>query len=255
LDRFAFHDPVAILAAVVSVMIMGIAKGGLSGAGVLGVPVMALVISPVQAAGIFLPILLVSDAVSVWTWWRSWDLRTLGLMLPGAILGIGIGWATAAFVSDDAVRLIVGVIAVAFVLRWSFQSKARRLEARQHHAGRASFWGMVSGYTSMVAHAGAPPYQVYAMPLQMDPRTYTGTNVAFFAAVNAVKIIPYFMLGQFDTANLLTSAVLAPIAIVFTLLGARIIRRMRAETFYPLTYALVLLVGAKLIWDGTAALL
>ena len=246
-----FQDPLAIAAALVSAMIIGLAKGGLSGVGVLAVPVMSLVISPVQAAGIILPILLASDAVSVWTWWKTWDWATFRMMmLPGALLGVALGWATAAFVSDDAVRLVVGTIAIAFVLRWLTQGSAARDRIVPPHHGRASFWGGLAGYTSFIAHAGGPPYQVYTMPLKMDPRTYTGTNVAFFTTVNVLKVIPYFALGQFDTTNLATSAWLTPVAIVFTLVGAWIIRRMRAEVFYPVTYGLVALVGCKLIWDG-----
>lgn len=253
--NFAFHDPMAIAAALLSAAIIGLAKGGLTGLGVLAVPVMALVISPVQAAGITLPILIASDAISVWAWWKTWDLRTFALLMPGAVAGIALGWATAALVSDDVVRLIVGVIAVVFAMRWFLQSKARRDEARPHNAVKATFWGGLTGYTSFVAHAGGPPYQVYTMPLQMDPRTYTGTNVLSFTTINAVKVIPYFMLGQFATENLFSSAVLIPVAAAFTFVGAWLIHRMRTEVFYPLTYALVLLVGAKLIWDGVFGLL
>lgn len=254
MDAFAFHDPLAIAAAVLSAAIIGIAKGGLTGVGVLAVPVMALVISPVQAAAITLPILIISDFVAVTTWWKTWDMKTFRLMMPGAVAGIALGWATAHYVSDDAVRLIVGVIAIAFVLRWLTQSRARRAEKRPHDAAKASFWGALTGYTSFVAHAGGPPYQVYTMPLNLDPRTYTGTNVLTFTVINLVKVIPYFMLGQFAADNLTSSALLIPVAVAFTFVGAWIIRRMRAEVFYPVTYALVAMVGLKLVWDGLTGL-
>ena len=249
-DSFAFTDPWAITAALVAVAIMGLAKGGLGGVGILAVPVMALTIPPMQAAAIALPLLLVSDCISLWTWWGTWDRRTLRLMLPGAMVGIGVGWLTAAVVSDEAVRLIVGGIAVAFVLRWWTQSAAKRATRETQHAGRAGFWGALAGYTSFVAHAGGPPYQVYAMPLGHDARIYTGTSVVFFAIVNAVKLVPYIALGQFDTANLTTSALLAPVAVVATLVGAAIIRRMSTDAFYRITYGIAFVVGLKLIWDG-----
>ncbi|MBW7922733.1 MAG: sulfite exporter TauE/SafE family protein [Rubellimicrobium sp.] len=241
---------VAALAAAV----MGVAKGGLTGLGMLAVPVMALVMSPVQAAGIMLPILIASDGVSVWTWWKSWDMRTFRLMIPGAVAGTALGWATARFVSDDAVRAIVGIIAIAFFARWLWQTVTRSHRIAPQHRGRAAFWGTVAGYTSFVSHAGGPPYQVYTMPLGQDPRTYTGTNVLFFAVVNLLKVIPYFLLGQFGAANLAASAALMPVAVVFTFVGAWIIRRMSAGVFYPVTYVLVGTVGAKLLWDALPAL-
>ncbi len=255
MSNFIFADIWTFTAVAIAIILTGFSKGGMAGVGVLGVPVMALVMSPVQAAGILLPILLVSDAISLWTWWGSWDRRTLALMLPGATLGVGIGWLTAAYVSDDAVRLIVGVIALVFVLRWITQSKERRSATKAHNPAAAGFWGTIAGYTSFVAHAGGVPYQVYTMPLNMDPKTLTGTSVVFFAIVNLLKLIPYFALGQFDSTNLATAAILAPLAMISTIGGAMLIKRMQPGLFYPLTYGLILLVSVKLIWDGIVGLM
>ena len=255
MDMAQFHDPMALLVMALAAAVVGLAKGGLSGVGVMAVPVLALVLPPVQAAAILLPILCLTDLVATWTWWGSWSRRTLLLMLPGAVAGIGVGWLTAALVSDDAVRLIVGGIALAFVGRWLWQLWRRRPQApHPEQPAKASFWGALAGYTSFVAHAGGPPFQVYTLPLGLDPRVLTGTNVAFFAIVNYVKLVPYLALGQFDARNLGASALLAPLAVAFTFAGAAIIRRMRAEVFYPVTYALTALVGLKLVWDGLAAL-
>ncbi|TNC74380.1 sulfite exporter TauE/SafE family protein [Rubellimicrobium roseum] len=250
-----FHDPLALAVMALAAAIVGLAKGGLAGVGTMAVPVLALVLSPVQAAAILLPILCLTDIVATWTWWGTWSRRTLALMLPGAIAGIGIGWLTAALVSDAVVRLIVGTVAVAFVARWLWQLWHRRPAVpRPEAAAPASFWGSLAGYTSFVAHAGGPPFQVYTLPLGLDPRTLTGTSVAFFTIVNYVKLIPYAALGEFDAQNLGASALLAPVAVAFTFVGAWIIRRMRAEVFYPVTYVLTALVGLKLVWDGLAGL-
>jgi uncharacterized membrane protein YfcA len=213
----------------------------------MAVPVLALALPPVQAAAIILPILCLTDIVATWTWWGTWSRRTLASMLPGALAGIGVGWLTAAIVSDAVVRLIVGVVVW---LLWHRRPQAPRPE----DPVRASFWGGLAGYTSFVAHAGGPPFQVYALPLGLDPRVLTGTSVAFFTIVNYIKLIPYFALGQFDATNLGASALLAPLAVAFTFVGAWIIRRMRAEVFYPVTYAMTALVGLKLVWDGLLGL-
>jgi uncharacterized membrane protein YfcA len=249
-----FADPVALIAGMIAAALVGLAKGGLGSVGVMAVPVLSLVMSPVQAAGIMLPILIVSDGFSLYTWWRQWHLRTLRNMLPGAVAGVGIGWATAALVSDDVVRLIVGVVAVGFVLRWATQGRAARAVVRPQRPVAGQFWGGLAGYTSFVAHAGGPPFSVYAMPLNLDPKVLTSTSVVFFATVNALKLIPYFALGQFGSENLLSSAIVAPVAIAFTFVGAFIIRRMRAEVFYPIAYTLTFLLGVRLIWDGWSAL-
>lgn len=244
-------DPWFYAAAVPAVLLIGLSKGGLGGAmALIGVPLMALVVPPVQAAAILLPILIVMDMVSLWTWRGDRDPVTLKLMLPGAMLGIGIGWLTAAVVTTGAVRLIVGVVALSFFARWVAQKLSTGEKAAPHNRLKAGFWGVVTGFTSFVAHAGGPPYQVYALALRQKPAIYVGTSVIFFAVVNAVKLIPYFALGQFDAANLTASAVLMPVAPLATLAGAWIVRRIKPDLFYPFMYTMVLLVGLKLVWDG-----
>lgn len=250
-------DPWFYAAAIPAVVLIGFSKGGFGGAlGVVGVPLVALVVPPVQAAAILLPILVLMDIAALWAWrGQRRDWRTLRNTLPGAIAGIGIGWLTALVVTEAAVRLIVGVIAFCFVLRWVWQKVAGQDAPHPHNALAGAFWGIVSGFTSFVAHAGGPPYQVYALPLRQDPKFYTATSVVFFAVMNAVKLIPYFALGELDTGNLSAAAALMPVAVLATFAGAAIVKRMRAEIFYPITYALVFLLSLKLIWDGAAGLL
>lgn len=244
-------DPGSLSIAVLAVVLTGLSKGGLGGAmALLGTAILSIVVPPVQAAAILLPILVLMDWVSLWSWWGKWDRRTLIYMVPGGVLGIGIGWLTAALVSDDAVRLIVGLVALLFVLRWVFASSAARIAVRPHSRVRAAWWSTIAGYTSFVAHAGGPPYQIYTMPLRATPQVFTATSVLFFAIMNLVKLIPYFALGQLDRANLAVSAALMPLAVVSVLAGAAIVRRMRAEVFYPVMYTMVFLVSLRLLWDG-----
>lgn len=249
-------DPWFYAVAVPAVILVGLTKGGVGGFGLIGVPLMALAISPVQAAAILLPILVVMDIVSLWTWRGQQDKRTLVDMLPGALVGIGIGWATAAFVTADVVRFIVGAVTIAFVGRWLYVTYRHGLShVSKPNRPLAAFWGTIAGFTSFVAHVGGPPFQVYTMPLRMDPKVLTATGVVFFAIVNAIKLVPYFALGQFDAANLTASAVLMPFAPLSTLAGAWIVRRMRPEVFYPFTYATIALVAVKLLWDGVVSIL
>ncbi|MEZ5812452.1 MAG: sulfite exporter TauE/SafE family protein [Rhizobiaceae bacterium] len=249
-------DPHFYAAAVPAVALVGLSKGGLGGAmALIGVPLMTLVLPPVQAAAVMLPILVVMDIFALWSWRGYRDAATLRHVLPGGILGIGIGWMTAAIVTTAMIKLIVGVIAVASAGRWFFNRRRGRTTVKHQSAVRGTLWGTVTGFTSFVAHAGGPPYQIYALPLGHEPRVYTGTSTVFFAIVNAVKLVPFFALGQFDATNLAASAVLVPIVPVAVLAGVVIVRRMDREVFYPFMYTMVLLVGAKLTWDGVSVIL
>lgn len=248
-------NPLFYAVGVPAVVLVGISKGGLGGAmALIGMPLMALVMPPFQAAAIMLPILIVMDWASLWTWRGYHDFKTLKIMLPGAVAGIGAGWLLAAHITENEVRLAVGCIALLFVVRYYFPGRLGRDAGRPQQPVLGAFWGGVSGLTSFMAHAGGPPFQVYAMPLRHHPRVYTGTSVIFFAVVNAIKVVPYLALGQFDASNLEASAILLPLAPLATFAGAWIVRRMKTEVFYPLMYAMVGIVAVKLIWDGLAQL-
>lgn len=251
-----FGDALSLTAALVAVFLVGLSKGGLGGAfALMGVPILSLVMSPVQAAALLLPVLLMMDAVSLWAW-RGWfDRATLLHTLPGAAFGIALGGLTAAYTPEAMVRLLVGVVALGFVTRMALARRSGPVQPRGQSRTRGSFWGGIAGFTSFVAHAGGPPFQVYALPLGFDPRTYTGTTVIFFSAVNVVKLVPYAALGQFNAATLTSALVLLPLAVGSTLLGAKIVKYLRAELFYPLMYGMIALVGIKLVWDGLASLL
>lgn len=249
------EDPIFYFAAVPAVVLAGLSKGGFGGGiALLGVPIMALVISPVQAAAIMLPILILMDMIALVAWRGVYDRRSLGILIPAAIVGIGVGWATAAIVTAVHVRLIVGVVALAFWLDYMLGG-AKSLKPRNHNAPKGWVWGAVSGFTSFVSHAGGPPFQMYMLPLRLEPRLLAGTAIVYFAFVNAFKVVPYLLLGQFSPANLMTSAVLLPIAPLATLAGVRLVRIVPQALFYRVTYSVVLVVAAKLIWDGLNGLL
>jgi uncharacterized membrane protein YfcA len=245
-------DPLFYAVAVPAVILVGLAKGGFVGAlAMLGVPLMALVISPVQAAGIMLPILIAMDVFALWSYRGVYDLANLKIVIPAAIVGIFIGWLTAAYVSEGHVRLIVGIIALLFTLDYWIGWRAQ--EAAGTSAAKGGFWGAAAGFTSFVSHAGGPPLQMYLLPQKLQPRLFVGTCVIFFTTVNWIKVIPYAALGQFDTTNLATSVVLAPLAPLSILTGAWLVKKLNMEVFYRLAYFAIFAISLKLIWDGARA--
>ena len=241
-------DPWFYLAAVPAVLITGMSKGGFGGIALLAVPLLALTVSPVQAAGIMLPILLVMDAQGVWEYRGTYDQRNLLILIPGAILGILVGGLTAQFINDDLIRLFVGTIAILFTLH--FFVKGRFATAVENpSAPLGIILGACSGFTSFLAHAGAPTFQLYMLPQKLDRGTYAGTAVIFFAVVNFIKLVPYSILGMLAPGNLLTSLVLIPIAIVGVKLGVWANKRLSNEIFYRVIYTAILLVGLMLYWQ------
>lgn len=245
-------DPWFYLAAVPAVMIAGISKGGFgAGLGMLAVPLMALVLPPVQVAAIMLPILCLMDLVGVWAYWKKWEPRVLTRLALAAVVGIAIGTLTFHVMTPWMIRLLIGVIALGFTANF-LQKRLRRRQTSGFPPGRASgwFWGAVSGFTSFTAHAGGPPVNVYLLPLGLPKTQYQATTVGFFLLVNYVKLVPYTALGLFTTQNLATSAALFPVAVAGILAGIWLHNRVPSGLFYTACYVFLALTGVKLIWDG-----
>jgi uncharacterized membrane protein YfcA len=247
-------DPLFWLVATLAVTVLGVSKGGFAGLGVLGTPVLALVMSPVKAAAILLPILILQDWVSLVSYRRSIDRRVLLVPLVGAVVGTVIGYLMAARVNESLVRLLVGVVALSFAGNWWIGVARKRAAGPKPGDTAGIFWGTVAGFTSFISHAGGPPYQIYSLPQRLDRELLAGTTAWFFAIVNLLKVAPYLLLGQFSRENLTLSAALAPVAIATTLLGVWLVRRVDSERFYRVVYALLVIVGANLIYEGARGL-
>jgi uncharacterized membrane protein YfcA len=234
--------------AVVAAVLVGMGKGGLPVVGMLSVPVLALVMSPVAAAGLLLPVYVVSDMFGLYAYRHAFDRRVLAIILPGATIGILIGYLTASVVSEAWVTVLIGVIGVVFALNLLIRRKA--VEARRAEVLPGTFWGMVTGFTSFVSHSGGPPYQVFTMPLGLTKAVYAGTSTIAFAYINAVKLIPYYMLGQINLVSLEKVLVLMPIAAASVFLGVRLVKYLPEKLFFQLVTWALLIVSIKLIWDG-----
>jgi uncharacterized membrane protein YfcA len=196
-------DPQFYLFAVPAVIFLGLAKGGFSGAATAATPLLALHLPPLEAAALLLPLVLCQDVISLQVYWRERSARNLKVLLPGAVLGVVLGWLFAAHVSDDAVRILVGLTALAFIANvWLHSDHAVK---RNVTVLSGLFWGTISGFASFASQGGGPPFQVYTLPQQMPKMVFVGTTTVFFAAVNVMKILPYFMLAQFTARNLATS--------------------------------------------------
>ncbi len=248
-------DPWFYAAAIPAILLTGISKGGFAGGiGIIAVPMMALVIPPVQAAGIMLPLLMAMDAIATWSYRNKWDRVNFATLMPGAMVGIAIGTLLASTVPDAAVLLIIGGISIAFVLNHWRQRNLDRPPTKPNLAA-GSFWGSLAGFTSFVAHAGAPPFQIYMLPQKPNKTIFVGTSVMFFTSLNVVKLVPYAWLGQLAPGNLWTSAVLLPLAPISLLLGIWLHNIIDEKPFFRVIYILVFIVGLKITWDGLTGLM
>lgn len=238
-------------AAVAAAVCVGMGKGGLPMVGMLGVPILSLAISPVTAAGLLLPIYVVSDMFGLYAYRRAYDARVVAIMAAGMTLGVGFGWATARITPEPVVTGIVGLIGLAFALSLILRRQGPVVR-RPARVAPGIFWGAVTGFTSFVSHSGAPPYSVYTLPLGMPKAVFAGTSTIAFAYVNLIKLVPYAALGQLSPQNLSVAAWLALPAALAVFAGVRLVKVLPERLFFRLVTWSLLILSLKLLWDAAS---
>ncbi|MGB0696103.1 MAG: sulfite exporter TauE/SafE family protein [Rhodospirillaceae bacterium] len=256
--------PEFYVTAILSIILTGISKSGFAGGlGVVAVPLMALSVTPQMAAAINLPILVVMDILIIWRYRKSWSMAVILPMMPGALLGLAIGAATFEWAEPDAIRIAVGVMAVAMAARWllarrhAAQSPAEAetqppLTPAPKQTGRGSLFalGALSAYASYIAHAGGPPVKGYFLRQRLEKSAFVGTNGMFFFFLNGLKLVSYTALGQITLETAKVSALLSPALIIGVLIGFALHSRIPQQAFSAIVYSLLGVVGLKLLWDG-----
>jgi uncharacterized membrane protein YfcA len=238
-------DPWFYITAVPAILIYGIGKGGLGGAlGIIAVPMMALVISPMQAAAILLPILCVMDVFAIKIHYRNADYPLLKLMLPGAFVGIVIAGLFLSVIPKAGLSLLIGGLSLLFCLQYVMKSSNKAI------VKQAWLWCALGGFSSTTIHAGGGPISIYLLPKKLDKLVLVATMAVLFGLINLVKLIPYTLLGNFDQTNLLTALVLMPLAPIGVKLGVILLHRVSQSLVYRLSYLFLFLSGLKLFIDG-----
>lgn len=240
------------LLALAATLLFGMSKAGFGGAaGSLGVPLMALVVPAPFAAAVMLPILLVIDLIGIVVFRGKADPANLRIILPGAMVGIALGWLTFGLVDARWIKLLIGIEAILFALDRFRAARSRQVAVPSAPTlGPGLVWSGIAGFTSFVSHAGGPPIMQYLMPQNMDKMRLVGTTVIFFTVVNFAKLGPYAQLGLVDLSYLGVSLLLAPVIPVGYYLGYRLLKAVDMRGFNLVTAWTLLAAGTKLAWDG-----
>ncbi|WP_439521490.1 sulfite exporter TauE/SafE family protein [Marivita sp.] len=230
--------------------LMGLSKGGVPMIALLSVPLMSLFMDPALAAGLLLPIYIVADFYAVYLFRRAFSVRNLKILLPGAIGGILIGFVAVASVPGDAVKLLVATIGL-FYLVTALRRRFSKVEIppRPADVPRGVFWGIITGVTSYISHAGGPPYQAYVLPQKLDKMVYLGTTTILFTVVNLLKVPPFILAGQITWDSASQAIWLAPFALAGAWSGSAVSRVLPERVFFLLIEIALAAVSFKLLYE------
>ncbi len=240
------NEPALVFLLVFSAFLVGLSKGGLPAVAMLSVPLLSIFMSPLIAAVLLLPIYILSDIVGVYLYRREYSAINVKLLIPAGLFGVVIAWATASVVSDKVVSALIGGMGIVFCLHRWFNLKPDALPTRPS-LPKGIFWGTLAGFTSFVAHAGGPPFQVYILPQNLPKMIFAGTATIVFAVINLAKIVPYYHLHPYNLQTLKTALFLLPVAAIGTVAGKLLTERLSTKWFFLLVQIALFLVSIRLV--------
>lgn len=243
-----------ILVASLGVLFIGIAKAGFGGGlGMLTTPICVLAFGAggkpaTFAVGTLLPLLCAGDAFSLYYYWGRWRKENLGFLLPGTVVGVCIGVLLIGRFSDRGVNVVIGAIAVTFVVFQLVREKIFALEgafAPNHKVGIPC--GITTGITSTFAHGAGPVVSMFLIPQRLPKEIYVGTSVLVFACVNWIKMPVFLTQGIITRDTLLTGLYYLPLVPVGVWLGVWLNRKCSEQAFLRVVYVVTFLAGVQLI--------
>ena len=245
-------DLTFFLFAIPAVIFAGVSKGGFgSGAAFAATPLLALILEPGAAIGLMLPLLMLMDVTALKPYWGKWHAPSAKALILGAVPGVALGALVYRAVEPDLFRLLIGLVALGFV---AFQGAVKlglwRPSGRNLTDRAGLVAGTVAGLTSFISHAGGPPAAVFLLSRGLDKGGYQATTVIVFWAINLLKFLPYAFLGIFTLQTAKADLLLIPFAVLGVWLGVWAHRRFSERLYFGLTYVMLTVTGAKLVWDA-----
>jgi uncharacterized membrane protein YfcA len=226
-------------------LLIGLSKGGFGGSVPVSLtaPILILVMSPQQAVGIILPLLLFADAIALYFYWGQWDMRYIRLLVPMSVIGVIIGTVLLATLDGSALKRSIGLLTLVAVLYKVFSERVKRWQY-QPQTWHGQLVGGLSGLASALANAGSPPYTAY-MLLQppLSPQVFIATTTLFFAVVNWLKVPGFLASGVLDVNLLAQIMWVMPIIPFGVWAGRRLIRAMNPKWFENMMVGLLFLIS------------
>ena len=232
-----------------AIVLFGIAKSGLGGSiALISIPLMTIAMPLTNALGIILPILIFSDFIATYKYRKEYDLETLKLMVPFAVIGIFIGSLTFTFFSEELLKFIIGLMGFLFAGHYFFFKKNKEAKSDKNFL-KGGVCSTIAGFTSFCVHAGGTPTSLYLLPLGMKKEIYVGTRIIFFACLNLFKLPLYINLSMTNFETFKQSLILFPVALLGILIGYKLLKIIEEKLFYNILYTLIFITSTKLLYD------
>lgn len=206
---------------------VGMAKTGMPGLGILAVPLMVLTVGDARlSAGWLLPILCCADLFAVYYWRKHSAAGRLFSMMPWVLAGVVAGALTLTL-PEKQVRPLVGLIILAMLCLYLW----RRYRADQISVAHPMPYGIAAGFATTVANAAGPVMSLYLLSMRLPKEDFVATGAWFFFFINLVKLPIYWWQGLLSAQSLWFGVAVSPAVLAGALAGRWLIHKIPAHIF------------------------
>jgi len=260
---------------VLCALLVGFAKTGIGGVGIVVIPLMAMVFPAEKSPGILLPMLIMGDIFAVSYYHRHAVWTHLLRPMPWAIAGVLAGFAVMKFgnwTSAEYSRLIGG-ITLACVLLTVWRRRQARNDKRNGeqetgpeatdagtksdheqeptstpaHIGVVIFTGLLGGFATMVANAAGPIWVIYLLAIGLPKFELVGTGAWFFIILNVFKVPFQINLGNITGPTFMFNLVMLPAILIGAWAGVKTLKRIDQKLFNNVIQWLAAAAAVKLL--------
>ncbi|WP_266392722.1 sulfite exporter TauE/SafE family protein [Streptomyces canus] len=234
-------------------VLVGFSKTAVSGANTVSLAIFAAVLPARASTGALLPILIAGDVLAVLTYRRHAHWPTLWRLFPAVAVGVVAGTLFLQWADDGIVRTSIGAILLfmAGVTLWRRRTADAADEpdevATRTGRVKARSYGVLGGFTTMVANAGGPVMSMYLLSAGFRKLGFLGTSAFFFLIVNVSKVPFSVGLGLIDGHSLLLDLALVAFVVPGAFLGKWAVNRINQTLFERLVIAATIVGGVQLL--------
>lgn len=207
---------------------VGLAKTGLPGVGILSIPLMVLTVGDArQSAGWLLPVLCTADVFAVVYWRRHTAARRLFTLIPWVLVGMALG-AAALALSERVLRPLVGVIVL--LMLGAYLRRRLRPDTASVSTHPAPY-GVSAGFATTVANAAGPVMNLYLLSKGLAKEEFVATGAWFFFVINLAKLPIYTWHGLISRTSLAFNVLMVPAVLAGALAGRWAVSRIPQRVF------------------------
>jgi uncharacterized membrane protein YfcA len=242
------HTQEALMLAAAGAMLIGMAKAGLAGCGLVSVLLFADAFGAKTSTGVVLPLLIAADFMGYYLLRGGGKWRQIIPLVPPAIAGIVIGWWLLDRLDNHLARITIGwIILVLVLLKLVIDWKREQLKELHKHPVFTGIMGVLAGAVTMLANAAGPVMTVYLLAKRFEKHEYLGVFTRFFLFMNLVKVPFSANIGLINGPSLVTNLVLLPAVVLGAMIGWRVVKVMSQRVFEWVVFAFAIVAALRLV--------